>query len=137
MPGCPRLYFGAVDVRDVADLHIRCMTDPAAKGERFLAVAGDFLSIVEIARILKRRLGAAAKRVPTMELPDFMVRLAAMRDPAVQQILPELGKRKNGTNEKARRMLGWAPRSNEECLVATAESMIALGLLRDSQKTAA
>jgi nucleoside-diphosphate-sugar epimerase len=53
MPGCPRLYFGIVDVRDVADLHMRCMTDPAAKGERFLAVAGEFLSIVQIARILQ------------------------------------------------------------------------------------
>jgi hypothetical protein len=64
-----------------------------------------------------------------MELPDFLVRLAAMRDPAVQQILPELGKRKNGSNEKARRLLGWRPRSNEECIVATAQSMIDLGLL--------
>jgi dihydroflavonol-4-reductase len=72
-----------------------------------------------------------------MELPDFLVRLAAMRDPAVQQILPELGKRKNGSNEKARRVLGWQPRSNEECVVATAESMIKLGLLKDSPKKAA
>jgi len=23
VPACPRLYFGVVDVRDVADLHIR------------------------------------------------------------------------------------------------------------------
>jgi nucleoside-diphosphate-sugar epimerase len=137
MPGCPRLWFGLVDVRDVADMHITCMTHPGAKGERFLAVAGEFLSIVEIARILKRRMGEAAKRVPTMELPDFMVRLAAMRDPAVQQILPELGKRKDGANAKARRVLGWAPRSNEECVIATAESMIALGLLKDSPKKAA
>jgi len=137
MPGCPRLYFGAVDVRDVASMHITCMTHPGAKGERFLAVAGDFISIVQIARILKTRLGAAAKRVPTMELPDFLVRFAAMRDPAVQQILPELGKRKNGSNEKARRVLGWQPRSNEECLVATAESLIRLGLLKDAQKNAA
>jgi dihydroflavonol-4-reductase len=137
MPGCPRLYFGCVDVRDVAGMHITCMTHPAANGERFLAVAGDFLSIVEIARILKARMGAAAKRVPTTQLPDFLVRLAAMRDPAVQQILPELGKRKNGSNEKARRVLGWQPRSNEECVVATAESMIKLGLLKDSQKKAA
>jgi nucleoside-diphosphate-sugar epimerase len=137
MPGCPRLVFGAVDVRDVADLHLRCMTNPAAKGERFLAVAGDFLSIVEIARILKRGMGAAARRVPTTQLPDFMVRLAAMRDPAVKQILPELGKRKNATNEKARRALGWNPRSNEECILATAESMMRLGLLRDSPKKAA
>ncbi len=50
MPGCPRLYFGIVDVRDVADLHIRAMTHPGAKGERFLAVAGDFMSMRDIAR---------------------------------------------------------------------------------------
>ena len=59
VPGCPRLNFGVVDVRDVADLHLRAMTNPAAKGERFLAVAGDFLSMRDIAKILKRRLGAA------------------------------------------------------------------------------
>jgi nucleoside-diphosphate-sugar epimerase len=60
------------------------------------------------------------------------VRIAAMRDPAVKQILPELGKMKNATNEKARRMLGWAPRSSEEAIVATAESLVQLGLLKDS-----
>lgn len=137
MPGCPRLWFGCVDVRDVADLHMRCMTDPAAKGERFLAAAGEFLSIKQIAHILKRRMGAAARRVPTLELPDFLIRMAARRDPAVQQILPELGKRKNGSNEKARRVLGWQPRSNEDCIVATAESMVQLGLLKGTEKKAA
>jgi nucleoside-diphosphate-sugar epimerase len=137
MPGCPRLYFGIVDVRDVADMHMRCMTDSAAKGERFLALAGEFLSIAQIARILKRNLGSAAKRVPTLELPDFLIRMAARNDPAVQQILPELGKRKDGTNAKAKRVLGWAPRSNEEAIVATAESLIRLGLLKDSPKKAA
>ena len=134
MPGCPQLYFGAVDVRDVADLHMRAMTDPAAKGERFLAVAGDFLSIQDIAKILKARIGAAARKVPTRQLPNWLVRLAAMRDPAVKQILPELGKRKNATNEKARRVLGWTPRSNEESIVATAESLLRLGLLKGSPK---
>ena len=49
MPGCPRLYFGVVDVRDVADLHLRAMTDPAAKGERFIAVSGDIMSMLDIA----------------------------------------------------------------------------------------
>ena len=137
MPGCPRLYFGVVDVRDVADLHLRAMTHPAAKGERFLSVAGDFMTILEIARVLKARLGATAKRVPTLQLPNWLVRIAAMRDPAVRQILPELGKVKNATNEKARRVLGWSPRSNEEALVATAESLARLGLLRDSLRKAA
>jgi nucleoside-diphosphate-sugar epimerase len=137
VPGCPRLYFGLVDVRDVADLHLRAMTNPAAKGERFLAVAGDFMSVVDIAKVLKARMGAAAKRVPTRQLPDWVVRLASLRDPAVKQIIPELGKRKNATNEKARRMLGWTPRSNEEAIVASAESLVRLGMLKDSQKKAA
>ena len=130
MPGAPRLYFGLVDVRDVADLHIRAMTNPAARGERFLAVAGDFMSVQDIARVLKSRLGEAASRVPTGQLPDWLVRIFAMGDPAVQQILPELGKKKNATNAKARRLRGWTPRSNEDAIVATAESMVRLGLLK-------
>jgi nucleoside-diphosphate-sugar epimerase len=137
LPGSPKLSFGVVDVRDVVDLHIRAMTLPAAKGERFLAVAGDFLWMREIARILKDRMGSDARRVPTRELPNWMVRLASLRDPAIKLILPELGERKNATNEKARRMLGWTPRSNEEALTATGESLLRLGLLKDSPKRAA
>jgi nucleoside-diphosphate-sugar epimerase len=137
MPGCPRLRFGVVDVRDVADLHIRAMINPAAKGERFLAVAGDFMWIREIAEVLKARLGALARRVPTRQLPNWLVRVAAIADPAVKQIIPELGKSKNATNEKARHVLGWAPRSREDALVASAESLLQLGLLKDSVAKAA
>jgi nucleoside-diphosphate-sugar epimerase len=124
MPGAPRLYFGVVDVRDVADLHIRAMTHPSAKGERFIAVSGDCVSMMDIARILRARLGDAAKRVPRFQLPDWLVRLAAKRDPKMQQLLPLLGTIRNATSEKARRVLGWSPRSNEEAVVATAESLI-------------
>ncbi len=130
VPGCPRISFGAVDVRDVAGLHLSAMTNPAAKGERFLAVAGDFVTIKEIAEMLKRRLGPAAKRVPTRVLPDFMVRLVSFFDSSVKQIVPELGRFKNATNAKARRVLGWSPRSNEDAIVATAESLQRLHLLK-------
>ena len=132
LPGSPRLSFGVVDVRDVADLHIRAMTHPAAKGERFLAVAGDFMLIRAMAMVLKERMGEAAKKVPTRQLPDWLVRLAALRDPAVKQILPELGKLKNGSNEKAKRLLGWTPRSSEEAIVSAAQSLLQLGLLKAS-----
>ena len=128
MPGFPRMWFGIVDVRDVADLHLRAMTHPAAKGERFLAVAGDFVSLGDIAGILKRRVGEAGKRVPTRELPDWFVRAFALINPEVRQILPELGKRKNATSEKAQRVLGWTARTVEEAVVATAESLLRLGL---------
>jgi nucleoside-diphosphate-sugar epimerase len=129
MPGAPRIYFGIVDVRDVADLHLRAMAHPSAKGERFIAVSGDSISMVDIARMLRARLGTSARRVPRFQLPDWTVRLAARRDPSVRQLLPLLGKIRNASSEKARRVLGWSPRSNEEALVATAESLIRFGLL--------
>jgi nucleoside-diphosphate-sugar epimerase len=137
MPGCPRLYFGVVDVRDVAAMHISAMTNPAAKGERFLAVSGDFMSILEIAKVLKSRMGKWARRVPTRQVPDWLVRLSALRDPAVKQILPELGKHRNATSAKAQKLLGWTPIPREDSIVATAESMVRLGLTKDSAKKAA
>jgi nucleoside-diphosphate-sugar epimerase len=131
MPGCPRLSFGVVDARDVADLHLRAMQDPAARGERFLAVAGDFMSLLEIANLLRDRLGAAARNVPRRELPDWVVRLGAVFNPAARQILPELGKFKNASNEKARQVLRWAPRSNAESLLATADTLLRLNLIKN------
>jgi len=133
MPAVPRLYFGVVDVRDVVDLHLRAMTDPAAKGERFLCCAGDFLSLLEMATILRTRLGEAARRAPKRQLPDWVVRLGALVSPVLRQASTELGKVKRATNEKARRVLGWTPRSNEEALVATAESLLRLGLVKDAR----
>src|SRR5262249_21783913 len=129
-PGCPQLMMGVVDVRDIAVLHLSAMTHPAAKGERFLATAGDFLSVLEIAQALKRRLGERARRVPTWVVPNWLVRLVAVADPSVRQIVPELGKVKNGTSDKARRMLGWVPRPAEEAIVATGESLLRLRLVK-------
>jgi dihydroflavonol-4-reductase len=129
MPGCPKLWFGIVDVRDVADLHLRAMTSPAAAGERFLAVEGASMSIREIGAVLRERLGPAARRVPRFELPNWLVRLAARRDPSLQAILPNLGKVRHSTGEKAKRLLGWAPRSREEAIAATGESLVKLGLV--------
>ncbi|MGH8236974.1 MAG: NAD-dependent epimerase/dehydratase family protein, partial [Steroidobacteraceae bacterium] len=137
IPGCPQRWFGVVDVRDVADLHVRAMTHPAARGERFLCTAGDFMSMLEIAKVLKARMGAAGAKVPTRQLPNWLVRLAALRDPALKQLVPELGKPKNGTNAKARGLLGWKPRSSADAIVASAASLIRLGLLQDTARQAA
>jgi nucleoside-diphosphate-sugar epimerase len=126
MPGLPRVAFGIVDVRDVADLHRRAMAEPAAAGERFLAVAGQFMTIAEIGAVLRERMGDDAKKVPTRVLPDWLVRLVSRFDSSVKPIVSELGKVKQASNAKAKRMLGWAPRSNEEAIVATAESLLRL-----------
>jgi dihydroflavonol-4-reductase len=79
-------------------------------------------------------MGDVAKRVPTLQVPNWVVRLAALRDPGIKQILPELGKVKNASGEKAKKMLGWSPRSGEEAIVSSAESLVRLRLLKDSNK---
>jgi nucleoside-diphosphate-sugar epimerase len=132
MPGAPKIHFGVVDVRDVADLHLRAMAHPAAKGERFLAVAGDSMSLYDVARLLRARMGAAARRVPRFQLPDWLVRLSARRDPSMRPVVPQLGKIRNASSEKARRLLGWAPRQNQDAILATAESLVRLGLLKSA-----
>ena len=130
MPAAPRIHFGLVDVRDVADLHLRAMTSPNARGERFLAVAGEIMSVQQVGRVLREKLGSKARRVPRFQVPDWMMRLAARRNPLARAALPLLGKVRRSTSAKAQRVLGWKPRGNEEMIVATAESLIGLGLVK-------
>lgn len=129
IPAVPRVAFGVVDVRDVADLHMRAMTAPAARGERFIAVSGATWSILDMANLLRRELGARARRVPRWQAPDWLVRLAAGPIPPLRAVLPMLGRDRPSTSAKARSQLGWQPRPGDEAILATAESLIRLGLV--------
>jgi len=130
LPGSPKLNSGFVDVRDVADLHLRAMTMPAARGERFVAIAGQSMWLSDVSKILRGRLGRAARKVSTRTLPDWTVRLGALFNPKARQVVPLLGVNLNATSAKAQRLLDWRPRSAEEAIVATAESLIRLQLIK-------
>lgn len=132
MPGLPDVWFGIVDVRDAADLHLRAMTHPNAVGQRFIAVAGPALSMSNVAAILRERLGPAAARVPFRRLASWRIRLAALFNAQARQTAPNLGRRRTSSNAQARRVLDWAPRPADEALVASAESLVKLGLIRTS-----
>ena len=123
----PNITLGIVDVQDVADLHIRAMTNPHANGQRFLALSGGTMSLPQIARLLKNKMPEAAKNVSTKTLPDWAVRITALFSPKAKAIVPLLGINRNASNEKARRILGWKPRTNEEAVLSTVESMIKFG----------
>jgi dihydroflavonol-4-reductase len=129
MPAFPDLWFGVVDARDVADLHLRAMTAPEAKGERFIATQGGAVSMLEIAQALKARLGERAKRVPTRKLPNFIVKLIALFNVEMRDLAPLLGTARNATSAKAQRVLGWKPRSWEDAVIATAESLLKFGVV--------
>ena len=129
LPVIPQVGFGVIDVRDVADLHLRAMTDPRAKGQRFLAVPDEYIDVPGIANVLRRRLGDKAKKVPTFVAPNWMMRVVGWFDSQVSLMAPMLGKRIEERNAKAKQVLGWQPRNVEDALLATAESLEKLGLL--------
>jgi nucleoside-diphosphate-sugar epimerase len=127
LPGVPRLGFWIVDVRDLADLHIRAMTSPQAAGQRFVAV-GDFMWMQDIARTLRARLGEHAAKVPTRRLPDFAVRLMALFVPPLRAVTPGLGQRRSFSSAKARQVLGFTPRPATTTVVDCAQSLTAAHL---------
>jgi dihydroflavonol-4-reductase len=129
LPGVPRLGFNVVDVRDVADLHIRAMTAPEAAGQRFIA-AGTFVWTADLATLLRARLGDAASKVPTRRVPDVLVRLAALFNRELRAAVPRLGQKRDFTSAKAQAMLGWRPRPLEETVLDCARSLIATAPLR-------
>ncbi len=130
LPGAPRLYLGAVDVRDVAGMQVKAMTDPAAAGQRFLAVAGGSLSMLDMSRILVDGLGPKAAKARLRELPDWLVRVVALFNPLAREAVPRLGIKGEASNAKAKRLLGWTFRSNEEAIVSSGESLIALRIVQ-------
>jgi len=126
VPGLPRLGFNVVDVRDVADLHFRAMTDPKAANERFIA-AGTFAWMGDLAGLLRERLGEGASKVPTRKVPDFVIRLAGLFDKDLGAVTPGLGRRHDFSSQKAQSLLGWKPRPLEETILDCAKSLIATG----------
>lgn len=130
LPGAPRLYFGVVDVRDVAGMQVKAMTAPEAKGERFLAVAGDPVSIYDMSVILQQGMGEKAAKAKLRQMPDWLMRIMALFNPLAREAGPRLGIRAAASNAKARELLGWQFRSNEEAIVASGESLIRLGIVR-------
>lgn len=130
LPALPRMWQNIVDVRDVADLHVRAMTDPAARGQRFLGTGNSSSSMwaVDIARLLRDRLGPAGAGITTREVPNLLVRLASLADPSLRVTIPHLGVVYKASPEKARRVLGWQSRPAGESIIDAAHSLIELGV---------
>jgi dihydroflavonol-4-reductase len=122
--GIPRLGFSVIDVRDLADLHLRAMTAAEAAGQRFIA-AGEFVWMEDIARTLRTRLGTRAGKVPTRTLPNFAVRFLSLFVPSLRTLTPALGRANILSADKARRLLGFTPRDVRTTVVDCAESLLA------------
>ena len=130
IPATPKIHFGSVDVRDVAALHLLAMTHPEAKEQRYIATGGPVAAFSEFARWLREggledEFGkGVTRKVPTRELPTWLLSVAALVNPQVKGIRSQVGEIRNVTSEKAKTQLGWNPRSAKESVIATARTLL-------------
>jgi dihydroflavonol-4-reductase len=127
LPGLPRLGFQIVDVRDTADLHLMAMTVEGAAGGRFVA-AGEFMWFADIARTLREEVPDIAGKVPTRQVPDWVLRIYSLIDAQARTIQGELGRYRRVDAAESRAM-GWTPRPARQTLAENARALAAIGAI--------
>lgn len=130
MKAVPNIPLNVVDVRDVADLHIRAMTNPAASGQRFIATADGQITLPQIAALLKAKRPEASQKVSSKVLPDCMIRLGSLFSSRAKEGLLFTKMNRNVSNQKAKTILNWKPiATQEETLLAAVDSMVKYKLI--------
>lgn len=128
VPGVGRIKMGIVDVRDVAAAIILAMQTPEAAGNRFLC-SGGTLWIKEIAQILHKEYAKRGYKIPTIQFPSLLIHFIALFDKKISLVTSSLDWDYELSSEKAKRILKWQPRSNEEAILSMAESLIEHGFV--------
>ena len=126
-PGCPALSFPCVDVRDVGKMHRLALETAEPSGGRYVAVS-ESAWFVDMMRPIKAKLGVAAKKVPTFQLPNFVIRIIAIFDPSARGIVSELGRMVTIDNSRTRKALGMKFIPVSDSAPAMAQSLVDNGL---------
>lgn len=129
IPAAARIYFSVVDVRDVAEAHVRAMTMPGAGGHRY-AIGEKTLSLLEFADVVRGGLPEFSRRLPKREVPDWMVRLFSFVDKDIRGNVGELGVVRRVDAREAVGLLGHPLIAAPEAVLATARSLVAQGLVK-------
>ena len=119
--GVPELYYGYVDVRDVAQAHIRAI-DPAIPEERHI-LNGSVHHMWEMAQFLKSKYGKRF-RLPRMKTPVFMAYMVGWAfGLSPKFVARNLGYPIKIDNSRSKKNLGMEYRSWEDTMVDMVESL--------------
>jgi dihydroflavonol-4-reductase len=121
-PMVPMIGFPVVDVRDVAEAHLRALTRPDSAGKRFPCVSS-VMTMPDMARVLKQ--AYPARRIATRVAPLFLLRFLPLFDAQIRATLPIIGQIHAVSNTRAHTDLDMRFISGEGSLRATAEWLIA------------
>ena len=103
-PMVPKIIIPTVDVRDVAKMHVSALKTDKSIGKRFLLSENTYW-MKDISQCLKD-LGYNA---PTIQAPDFLIKLMAKFDKSLVAALPHLGFRFSLNTSQAKDILGFNP----------------------------
>ena len=129
LPAVPNLFFGLVDVRDVAEAHVRAMTLPIESLEpRYICFAEE-LHFQQICARLQTAF--PDRRLPKYRVPDPLMYVYALVNSQLSWtfLRRSLGRSIRIDNQKAKEGLGIRFRSIDDTLVDTGQSMIEGGYL--------
>ena len=127
-PALPKLAYPVVDVRDVARQHVVAMTHPNAPGQRWLSCNGT-LSLRRIGQLIVETLPDLRRKVPTIEMPSTLIRLASHIDSNLASIRADLGKANLCDNSHAIDQLDFEFRAPEEAVRTAVLSLRELGII--------
>lgn len=128
MPRAIKVGYPIVDVRDCAAIHVAAMTAPEAAGRRLIA-SSQSLWMADIADILKSQYPELTK-LPTVELPNFIMRLMGVFEPGSRMYLPDLGTMHTADTAYVNSLTHVIPRPAKEAILASAKSLIEAGALK-------
>jgi dihydroflavonol-4-reductase len=123
-PMLPPLGFPIVDVRDVAEMHLRALQRPETEGRRYIASSGS-MAFVDMGRTLKATY--PTRRIATREAPKALVRFLSLFDPQIKSILPKLGHLERVSNARAVSEMGMEFIAPKAALLASADWLVKHG----------
>jgi dihydroflavonol-4-reductase len=123
-PMMPAIGLPVVDVRDVAEMHLRAVQRPETAGGRYIAAAGS-MWFADMGRILKDRY--PDRKIPTSVAPGLLLRVLSLMDPQLRAILPKLGTLEQVSATRAERDMDMTFIPPQAALLAAADWLVSNG----------
>lgn len=121
----PDIPLNVVDVRDVADMHIKAMLNPQADYQRFIASADGQISLFEIAKLLKNKRPQISNKISNRKIPNGLIKLLALFNKRAKEGALMLDINRKVSNQKAKKVLNWYPRNENEDIVLISADCLA------------
>ena len=121
-PVLPDIYFTAVDVRDVAKIHVESLLKMESDNLRLIVTSEESISFLQISKTLKK---IGFKKCPTKLIPSFLIRFLALfsNDMKITSMMIRKGSFSVDIT-KTKTLFNWVPIPLEKTLLDMTKSFV-------------